>query len=255
MLVKARVYSVCLKEVKAKLAYKDRKFLDYVSERGSIFVASPGVDPVPSSVLINEFDLLQRYSPNEAELIDGKIFFDKELVADLSTAEAFSTKQVFLERVKEDDLRLVERFLEKNYRCSSYSGFYKEVCEALWGFDLRNEMDLAGSLVGFGVGMTPSGDDFLVGALAALKGTYLFDQLKKAVIQSSSRTNLISREFLLCAAEGEFSKKLMNLIVSLNDSKGAEAYLFDVSSEGHTSGKEGLLGFYKGMKLRLEANL
>jgi hypothetical protein len=75
------------------------------------------------------------------------------------------------------------------------------------------------TLIGLGSGLTPSGDDLLVGYLAGLWCTVQdrSERLKfvsnfgKATIRLSSETNDISRTYLYHAAQGQVSSRLANL--------------------------------------------
>ena len=71
-------------------------------------------------------------------------------------------------------------------------------------------------LIGLGIGLTPSGDDFLTGVLAGLRlrgleESPLFAALAEQIRHALSRTNDISRAFLVCALEGHFSQAVLSL--------------------------------------------
>ena len=86
--------------------------------------------------------------------------------------------------------------------------------------DVQQIQDLCVSLVGAGPGLTPAGDDFLVGYLAGLWSTAGTDPHRLATVTSlagivrqlAGRTNPISRSYLLSAAQGRIAQKLRNLI-------------------------------------------
>ena len=112
------------------------------------------------------------------------------------------------------------------------------------------------ALVGLGGGLTPGGDDFLIGALAALtwlgaegKCTALANQLAPRLEQTTS----ISRAFLERAMAGEFSQPVTVLFEALG--KREKQPLIQAAGRlcaiGHTSGSD-LLG---GVLWTLEGNL
>ena len=68
--------------------------------------------------------------------------------------------------------------------------------------------ELAASLIGRGPGLTPSGDDALVGVLYALHKTGSAYPLAQAVSALTDRTNVISAIFLSAAAQGEIFSAL-----------------------------------------------
>lgn len=107
----------------------------------------------------------------------------------------------------------------------------------------------ASGLAGLGGGLTPSGDDLLVGAIHAF---YL--RLERSPAQRTSqlildsaagRTTLISRAWLGAAARGEASEGWHRLLAALSTGeapqiRGAATRLLKM---GHTSGADGLAGF------------
>jgi hypothetical protein len=114
------------------------------------------------------------------------------------------------------------------------------------------------SLIGLGSGLTPAGDDFLVGYLAGLwcsahKGTKRFQflsSLRKAVIRLSKRTNDISRTYLNHAARGQVSSRLTNLAEAICQGKRPERLLELAEAAiqiGHLSGMEAVAGLLLGL--------
>lgn len=98
-------------------------------------------------------------------------------------------------------------------------------------------------LIGIGIGLTPSGDDFLCGVLAGFPlwnaATHpLFLQLKSSVSQNLIRTNDISRIFLRCALDGYFSEAINQLPKLLSDTDIRSAF----EAIGHSSGMDTLSG-------------
>lgn len=114
------------------------------------------------------------------------------------------------------------------------------------------------ALIGLGAGLTPSGDDLLVGFLAGLWCTLLDDrerlafltQLRESVIALSPRTNDISRTYLIHAAHGKVSSRLKDLAECL--ARGAPADHLLAAAEaamqvGHTSGMDAVTGLLIGL--------
>ena len=110
------------------------------------------------------------------------------------------------------------------------------------------------ALVGLGTGLTPAGDDFIVGYLAALwSRSYrerglaaLLRALAAPVGQLSCRTNAISRQMLLDALGGHFAERLTEVVRCLwggGEVTRAAERLLEV---GHSSGADGLCGLLFG---------
>lgn len=98
-------------------------------------------------------------------------------------------------------------------------------------------------LIGLGEGLTPSGDDFLCGVLAA---AYLFGGnaselcgvLRPRITERLSQTNDISAAFLKCACAGQFSRP----IIELQQNVDLERSHKNFSAIGHSSGADTLSG-------------
>jgi hypothetical protein len=100
-------------------------------------------------------------------------------------------------------------------------------------------------LIGLGIGLTPSGDDFLTGVLAGLMlrrlKTHPFTcKLKECILAHLSDTNDISSAFLRCALDGHYSLPV-NMLTSLPK---ADAIFRAFSEIGHSSGIDSLCGIY-----------
>ena len=100
-------------------------------------------------------------------------------------------------------------------------------------------------LVGLGIGLTPSGDDFLCGILAGFhiqgkKHSRKVALLREAIRENLSRTNEISRAFLTSALEGHFSQAVNELWNNPDEEKIAQMF----QSIGHSSGMDTLCGIY-----------
>lgn len=113
------------------------------------------------------------------------------------------------------------------------------------------------SLIGLGPGLTPSGDDFLIGLLSALslleKGNPRIGRfavaLRQAIGEAVEKTTPLSREFLLYACSGEFSEPFHELYqaAAALDMPGTLAAAIRFTAIGHTSGVDGLTGVLYGL--------
>ncbi len=113
-------------------------------------------------------------------------------------------------------------------------------------------------LIGLGTGLTPTGDDFLVGFLTGLscvKGkeesrlNFLSD-LGRAVIRLSRRTNDISRTYLYHAVHGRVSSALARLAEAILEGQAGRPLLHSVEGVmkiGHASGMDMVTGLLAGL--------
>lgn len=98
-------------------------------------------------------------------------------------------------------------------------------------------------LLGLGIGLTPSGDDFLCGVLAGLAFTGSAEHpftlfLKREIAERLSDTIDISAAFLSCALEDQYSLPV-NTLCQVPDS---DTILTGFEAIGHSSGTDTLCG-------------
>lgn len=111
-------------------------------------------------------------------------------------------------------------------------------------------------LLGRGMGLTPSGDDMMVGHLAARlllkeESTKLTNLLLTELLSERSLTTDVSKHYLLCGLSKRFSEPVIDLVNTLttNSSKEQiEETVEAVIKVGHTSGVDLLAGFLTTIK-------
>ncbi len=119
-------------------------------------------------------------------------------------------------------------------------------------------MPALGGLVGVGIGLTPSGDDFITGYLAGLWCTswrtperrVFLSAAAELVIGCSAQTNDIARTYLLLAARGQVSRRLVDLADAIG--RGADAASVVPTARaamrmGHSSGVDTVTGLLLGL--------
>ena len=112
----------------------------------------------------------------------------------------------------------------------------------------------AARLVGLGPGLTPSGDDFLAGYLAALWSCAGFAIGMDALLQRLAvslaplflRTNSISRQMLRDATQGRFAECLTDVTVALAAGGNVVEAAAQALARGHSSGADTLCGLLFG---------
>jgi len=119
-------------------------------------------------------------------------------------------------------------------------------------------------LIGLGTGLTPTGDDFLCGLLAALRCTRIegtedarfLAGWGAALATMLDRTTVVGATSLECAIAGSFSGALRDLAAELAGSRpggravGRGAAMGSLCAMGHTSGMDTATGFLFGLWLR-----
>jgi hypothetical protein len=133
--------------------------------------------------------------------------------------------------------------------------FDRKLKAALRSFSDSGDPRELALLVGLGTGLTPSGDDVLVGALAGLdlllECSQVAPLLRRTLVEAlpvplEARTTRLSAQMLRAAADGLYAEPvlgLLNALASDNASPGAvERAAAELSRLGHRSGRDTLLG-------------
>jgi hypothetical protein len=131
------------------------------------------------------------------------------------------------------------------------------LCGAPQAFTVATLLTLVRALVGLGEGLTPSGDDFLVGLLAVLHVTgFLPCSADSSVHEQFCQcvrlgTTQLSGEFLRCAFAGHFAEPLAMLVRALwaPDTDAWPAHAATLAAVGHSSGVDAMVGIALGCRL------
>jgi hypothetical protein len=113
-------------------------------------------------------------------------------------------------------------------------------------------------LIGLGAGLTPSGDDLIVGYLAGLWCTVrdrrerlqFISDLGKEVIRLSQQTTDISQTYLYHASQGQVSSRLADLAEEICRGENSDRLFAAAKSAmqvGHTSGMDAVTGLLIGL--------
>lgn len=133
----------------------------------------------------------------------------------------------------------------------------RQFCIGLANRDPNNMLTGAQALAGLGLGLTPAGDDFLLGALHALWAISEPEQAARIsemiVSVAAPRTTHLSAAWMRAAARGEASERWHKMLGALYT--GAittiERAAQDVMAIGNTSGTDALTGFVMAMQPNL----
>lgn len=140
----------------------------------------------------------------------------------------------------------------------------ESLATAVTSLDLSDVRAAASALCGLGPGLTPSGDDYLAGAMLALWAGHHPQRARlcDAIYEGASgRTTSLSNAFLAAAARGETNEQWHRLLAALStpasrdpaDSghrhtfEQIECAVRDISTFGATSGMDLLGGFEAGL--------
>ncbi|MEQ1804961.1 MAG: DUF2877 domain-containing protein [Burkholderiaceae bacterium] len=132
------------------------------------------------------------------------------------------------------------------------------LADACRNLDTPAALAQAQRLIGWGEGLTPAGDDFLVGLLAALQALARSDAprlgfhavLAMHVARDVQRTTPIAAHYLRLAAAGHFTEPLLSLrdaLLGQTDEAQLDAALQRALAVGATSGADTVSGFLAGL--------
>lgn len=107
------------------------------------------------------------------------------------------------------------------------------------------------NVLGFGRGLTPASDDFILGLHALLQyaGDSRAQELKNHDRQYLGKTTLISAQMLKNAWNGHYNQHLHRLFQAIEQSELSAQTLREVASYGHTSGMDTLCGVWTGIDM------
>lgn len=135
--------------------------------------------------------------------------------------------------------------VKDDFLLSAASKRFEEITVLLKAQKWQEGSEKLTSLLGLGIGLTPSGDDFLCGFLAGMvlmnnKHHPLYKLLRQSILNSLERTNPISQAFLRCACQEQFSQTIVNI----KNSPSFDRLFKDIKAIGHSSGVDTICGVY-----------
>lgn len=129
---------------------------------------------------------------------------------------------------------------------------------ALGARRVREAQHLADGLIGLGVGLTPSGDDVLLGLIAAMTiqdapSACLYEFWHHVAAEAARKTNLISATGIRAAAHGRMRETLSACLLALlhGSVPAARQQLAAVLAIGSSSGADLAYGMLQGLELNL----
>ncbi len=142
-------------------------------------------------------------------------------------------------------------------RAEGVFGTVPALLEATETLQVEKACAAIGPLIGLGPGLTPSGDDFLVGYLAGLWSTARFNTARLRFLASvgvwlseaASQTNMISQASIQSVIRGNASEPLARLAQQLDRADTTDRVRAETQAAlqiGHSSGTDGVAGLLFG---------
>lgn len=219
---------------------------------GVLVAVLPAGSPIHPWALATAFEpsLVQEGTPVR---VSGKVLATGPLRFDLEGLEVVDL------RLHRRPLRVpadaIKRLVQSCEPLAEQDVFDRRLAGALRSFSDGGDPHELASLVGLGGGLTPSGDDVLVGALAALdlisECSPVAALLRPALVEAlpvllETRTTRLSAQMLRAAAEGLYAEPVLALLDALARDDASPAVVERAAEElsrlGHRSGRDTLLG-------------
>lgn len=214
-----------------------RKFIDE-----SRIKVKDDIETLNGIMIINDYKLpLKLIVPED----------DRKMLDFNQIAEA---REMIKERISKSCSPVLSYQSGKRSTCNDYMSkmCYERVLE--FKNVLKNKGNLNESLsmmMGLGVGLTPSMDDFLVGLMSALSylGNNNYSRLFEAIQSNKAKTCVYSRVYLESVCVDGVG--ILNELMSSIGTDGLRDLINDVAAIGNTSGLEMLSGIDYGLSLAL----
>lgn len=151
----------------------------------------------------------------------------------------------------------IPAIIEAGSRAEGAFGTVPALLEATGALQAKEACAAITPLIGLGPGLTPAGDDFLVGFLAGLWSTAGSDTARLRFLlsvggwlsEAASQTNVISRAFIQSSVRGHASEPIARLAQRLDRADTIDGVRADAQAAlqvGHSSGTDGVAGLLFG---------
>lgn len=242
-----------------------KRVVNINTSKGLISIVTKGVGRSPSYIVIDqEADFLGTdIRVGDLVRIDDNALIFESLKVDISSAKVwkdvvdkdFSWKK---SEVSFENLRAYKASVDRYY--ASDSAWEKIHCDKDFNERInklkgKNPSEAISSLIGLGPGLTPTGDDVLLGFLSVVNTCYDYIPVREAFI-NEIRDNLkctsdISGCFLQMGTENHYHEYIQNLIYSIvrGLSESIPISVKKLLSIGATSGTDIATGIYLGFSV------
>ena len=191
-----------------------------------------------------------RLSTIGATLWDGRLLPLANLTATKCRDTAAKLARWLDQNAKEQGITPV---LAARHGAAARSPLHRRLSDALMPMPTSRHVsagsigEMAAQLIGLGEGLTPSGDDLLVGFLAVLHLTGAAAVLSNAPAWLEplvANTTDLSAAFIRCALEGHFSEPMVRFLHALYSIKPCDwqTPAADLARVGHSSGVDAMVG-------------
>lgn len=244
--------------------------MNFFNKKRILTIGNKFIGGGPTNIILDTIAPIRNYSKvikNDNEILIGdikilideeKIYDSKIKIKDFDIDKFYKNFALFVNFVKIlSSNKGLSPLIDKNF-IKNESLMYKFLIKIKNGIDKIFKGDLIDGIreiKGVGIGLTPSGDDFIYGLMTGLKIIEIINgidlsRMRKFIYELAEGENLISNNFLYFASEGLFFEKTKNLIISLFH--GDESEILERTRTllqiGETSGVDFSVGFILTLK-------
>ncbi|MBC2161379.1 carbamate kinase [Listeria booriae] len=224
-----------------------------------IFVGTDKNGKLPFAIQISEIDIArsqntiqtdQQFAYNDGWLLHHQ----SSIKINLATAKKYTSSR------QNAELMPNPPFLNQVLQETTQTGFgitinallaqpkTRELAKAIQSRDEAFVEQTLRYFIGRGSGLTPSGDDMLVGILLVGHVSGTFTEMLHRLITTEQLTTDISQTYLKYALKGQFSDTLIALYKAFQTGEDTQALTQRVYQNGHTSGIDTIAGVALAMK-------
>lgn len=236
-----------------------------ISENRLLFIGTEKNGTLPFAIHLSARDIKtllpllkkgQLFSLNQQELKA----LDSTCTISLKYADLYQIKMLPASMLDEGQYKNLQEAVKKS---TAINGFDQPLAtidwskqffgQALFSPQAHEQVEAIRYFIGRGKGLTPSGDDLLLGVLAVhhhfglVSATFLTELTK--IVETENRTTDISKAYLQHGINGEFSTSILQLMngLSLKQQENMSFAVGQVLAHGHTSGADTITGILLGL--------
>lgn len=244
--------------------------INYFNKDKILTIGNKKIGNGPTNIIFDDISLLK---DKKSVIKENKKIFIDEIEIDICEEKIYDSK-LKIEKFNFEkffkNLNIYESYLKiisngkglsillidnlPNYE-DLFHKFIKKIkigSEKIFNGDLSSGIN---DIKGVGIGLTPSGDDFIYGLISGLNIIEILykkdlNNLKKSIYEIAKGENLISNNFIFLASKGLFFEKTKNLIYSLfyGDEGEILECTRDILQIGETSGVDFSVGLILTLK-------
>lgn len=217
-----------------------------INEQGEVLsVVTPQIGNGPFNLVLEKDVCFSEYLSLESPIsVSRSQLTLGDLVINLATSKPWSPRPDWetLHARRNHILPQLNQLPITNYQTTP-----SDLSTALVSADIPTAMYITTQLAGLGPGLTPSGDDVLMGAIYAtwiIQTAEIASLIVKEIANTAAPlTTSLSRAWLRCAGKGEAGIQWHNLFRALIAGEDLQFPITKLLSIGETSGADALAGF------------